>query len=231
MDNIRFLNNKRIFAFTSKDQMLDYIDGKKKILVALNAEKLNRKESPLDDIINRNIGYPDGVGAVLALKRKGLKSIKIAGAEFWLDIIERYSSSKSFYLIGSKEEVIQKTITKLKEDFPDVNIVGYRNGYFKPEDEAKLIQDFKKKKPKVIFVAMGSPKQEYLLAGFLEEYPALYMGLGGSFDVYCGLKNRAPRVYQKFGLEWLYRLLKEPTRWRRQVNLLAFAIKIIFNKI
>ncbi len=230
MEN-RFINKKKVHSFQSKDAFLSFINSKKVILIALNAEKLNKEDEELDSIINKNVGYPDGVGAVLALKRKGLQTIKIAGAEFWLDIIKKFSESKSFYLIGSSEEVIKKTVVKLKDDFPNVNIVGYRNGYLKSGDDKVLIQEFKEKNPDVVFVAMGSPKQELLMNDFIKQHPALYMGLGGSFDVYSGLKKRAPRVFIKLGLEWLYRLLKEPTRLNRQANLLKFGWKILINKI
>lgn len=226
-----YINHKRTFAFLEKRELLDYINHKRKILIALNAEKLNNNDERLDEIINQNIGYPDGIGATLALRRKGFHSIKIAGAEFWLDIIERYSNSKSFYLIGSTDEVIHETVVKLKENYPNLDIVGYRNGYLNSEDKNKLILDFKEKQPDIIFVAMGSPRQEFSMKKFMEFYPALYMGLGGSFDVYSGLKKRAPKVFINFGLEWAYRLLKEPTRIKRQFRLLEFGFKILFNKI
>ena len=229
--NSRFINNKRIYAFKSKNDFLNYIKGKKNILVALNAEKLNTRDEYLTEIINSNIGYPDGVGAVLALRRKGLDSTKIAGAEFWLDIIERYQYDKSFYLIGSSEEVINKTITKLKMDFPKIDIKGYRNGFLKDGDKEILLDNFETLKPDIIFVAQGSPRQEILMNFLLKKYPALYMGLGGSFDVYSGLKKRAPKVFIKLGLEWLYRLLKEPTRFRRQINLFKFGLKILLNRV
>lgn len=226
-----FINGKRIFAFNNKEQFLDYIDDKKQILIALNAEKLNKQNKELDDIINLNIGYPDGIGAVFALKRKGVDSIKIAGAEFWLDIIRRFELEKSFYIVGASQEVIDQTIEKLKTDFPKINISGYRNGYLQEGDDKFLIEDIIKTKPDVVFVAMGSPKQELLMDSSIKKYPALYMGLGGSFDVYTGRIKRAPVLFQKLGLEWFYRLLKEPTRWRRQLNLGQFLLKLIFNKI
>lgn len=225
------INNKTIYGFNSKEEFLDYIKTKKNILIALNAEKLNKNDTKLNTIINDNIGYCDGVGAVFALKLKGVKSAKIAGAEFWLDIIERYSKEKSFYLIGSKEAVIQKTVDKLKKTFPEINIVGYRNGYLKNEEINLLLEDFKSKKPDVVFVAMGSPKQEYLMQGFLKDYKALYMGLGGSFDVYAGTKKRAPKLFIKLGLEWFYRLLIEPKRIFRQLSYFEFAYRVLFKKI
>ncbi|NJB37083.1 WecB/TagA/CpsF family glycosyltransferase [Croceivirga sp. JEA036] len=225
------INSKNIYAFQSKNQFLDFIQSKKKILIALNAEKLNKSNKALDEIINSNIGYPDGIGAVWALKRKGINAIKIAGAEFWLKIIEKYQKEKSFYFIGATDEVILKTISKLRIDYPSINIMGYRNGFLKEVDIQHLINDFKIKKPDVIFVAMGSPRQEFVMAKFLNEYPCLYMGLGGSFDVYSGAKKRAPKIFISLGLEWFYRLIKEPTRISRQINLVKFFFKIIFDKL
>lgn len=225
------INNKNIYAFQSKNHFLDFIQSKKNILIALNAEKLNKPNKALDEIINSNIGYPDGIGAVWALKRKGIDSTKIAGAEFWLNIIEKYQKEKSFYFIGATDEVILETISKLRINYPSINIRGYRNGFLKEDDVQLLINDFKVKKPDVVFVAMGSPRQEFLMAKFFKEYPCLYMGLGGSFDVYSGAKKRAPKIFISLGLEWLYRLIKEPTRIRRQINLVKFFFKIIFDKL
>lgn len=225
------INGKRIYAFQSKADFLAYIGDKHKILIALNAEKLNTSNARLDALINDNIGYPDGIGAVWALKRKGLNSTKIAGAEFWLNIISKFQQSKSFYLIGASQEVIEKTVTKLNSDFPDINLKGYRNGFLKDNDKQEIIKDLKEKKPDIVFVAMGSPKQEFLMEEFMKRHPALYMGLGGSFDVYSGLKKRAPKIYQNLGLEWFYRLLKEPTRVSRQVSLVKFFFRIIFDRL
>ncbi len=225
------INGKKIHAFKSKTQLLDYIVDKKAILIALNAEKLNKKSPKLDMLINQNIGYADGIGAVWALKRKKIQAIKIAGAELWLDIIVRYKEIKSFYIVGASEEVLEKTINKLFDEFPKIELRGFRNGFFKDGDKENLIQDIQDKKPDIIFMAMGSPKQEYLMAEFLEQYKALYMGLGGSFDVYSGSKSRAPKVFIRLGLEWLYRLVKEPTRLSRQLDLVKFFFKIIFDKL
>ena len=230
-ENLCIINNKRTFGFKNKEQFLSLIKDEKVILIALNAEKLNTTNARLDALINDNIGYPDGIGAVWALKRKGLNSTKIAGAEFWLNIISKFQQSKSFYLIGASQEVIEKTVTKLNSDFPDINLKGYRNGFLKDNDKQEIIKDLKEKKPDIVFVAMGSPKQEFLMEEFMKSHPALYMGLGGSFDVYSGLKKRAPKIYQNLGLEWFYRLLKEPTRVSRQVSLVKFFFRIIFDRL
>jgi len=225
------INNKKVYAFQSKQELLKFIEKTDKILIALNAEKLNKRSPELDSIINSNIGYPDGIGAVLALKRKGIKSIKIAGAEFWLDIIRTYQKSKSFYLIGATQEVIDETITKLKNEIPGINIVGYQNGYLKDSDRPKLLENIKSCKPDVIFIAMGSPKQEFLMFELSKQYKALYMGLGGSFDVYTNKKKRAPKLFIALGLEWFYRLLQEPTRYKRQLTIVSFSLKVLTNRI
>jgi UDP-N-acetyl-D-mannosaminouronate:lipid I N-acetyl-D-mannosaminouronosyltransferase len=226
-----YICKKKAYGFKSTNELLDYIIDKQTILIALNAEKLNNENTELTNIINENIGYPDGIGAVLALKRKGVYSKKIAGADLWLDIIQRHHQTKSFYFIGGVPSIIEKTIMLLRKEFPMINIVGFRDGFLKEGDSTLLIKDFIDKKPDIIFVAMGSPKQEFLMHKFIQEYKALYMGLGGSFDVYTGYKKRAPLLYQKLGIEWMYRFLKEPSRWKRQWALFSFAVKIILNKI
>jgi len=225
------LRNIMTYAFASREDLLKFIEDKRQILVAVNAEKILKDNVKLHNIINNNIGYSDGVGAVLALKQKGLQAVKIPGAEFWLDIIDRFEKEKSFYLIGSSTEVIEKTVKKLKQEFPSVNIIAYRNGFLQDEDKEKLIEDLKLKKPDVVFVAQGSPRQEYLMEELLNEYPALYMGLGGSFDVYSGEKKRAPSFFINNGLEWLYRLLQEPTRIGRQLILGKFIFLLVMKKI
>jgi UDP-N-acetyl-D-mannosaminouronate:lipid I N-acetyl-D-mannosaminouronosyltransferase len=216
------INQYKINAFISKQNFLREIVNEKKILVAMNAEKIIKENRELRDIVNRNIGYPDGVGAVMALKQKGLNTIKIAGSEFWLDIVASFSSIKRFYLIGSTTEVIEATVKRLKKDFPDINIVGYRDGFFKEKEKEILIKELQNQKPDIVFVAQGSPRQEFLMNELIKKYPALYMGLGGSFDIYGGNKKRAPMLFLRWNLEWLYRLLKEPTRFSRQLALIKF---------
>ncbi|MDD3591323.1 MAG: WecB/TagA/CpsF family glycosyltransferase [Sulfurovum sp.] len=229
--NHKTINHYKIHAFRDRDQFLDQIKDEHKILVAMNAEKILKDDEHLREIVNANIGYPDGIGAVMALRKKGLDAVKIPGAEFWLDIIGRYKDEKTFYLIGSSQDVIERTVAKLHEDFPGVRIVNYRNGYLKAEDIAALKEDLTHTKPDVVFVAQGSPRQEFLMEELMAVHPALYMGLGGSFDVYCGLKKRAPKIFINLGLEWLYRLLKEPTRIGRQMVLGKFLALLMVGKL
>jgi UDP-N-acetyl-D-mannosaminouronate:lipid I N-acetyl-D-mannosaminouronosyltransferase len=227
------LNKYKIYPFKGREHFLDYLDDGdlKKILVALNAEKLVKDDQALKTLVNENIGYPDGIGSVIALKKKGYNATKIPGAEFWLDIVKRFYKEKSFYLIGSREHIIRKTVSKLKQQFAGINIVNFRDGYLDKGEEKEVIKDIKKKNPDVVFVAMGSPKQEFLMQEMLKQHKALYMGLGGSFDVYTGEKKRAPKVLQNLGLEWSYRLFKEPKRIFRQTSLVTFAYKLLMNKL
>ncbi|ERJ69100.1 WecB/TagA/CpsF family glycosyltransferase [Porphyromonas gingivalis] len=222
-----------VYPFTSADELISYVAERPAILVAINAEKILHATDELKAIYNRNLGYSDGAGAVLALKKKGhRKACKIAGCELWLKIIERYSREKSFYLVGGKPEVIEETIQKLRADFPRINIVGYRDGYLKGNDDETLIADIAEKKPDVVFVAMGSPKQELLMERMQRVHPeAIYQGLGGSFDVYTGRVERAPEWWIRHNLEFAYRLIKQPSRIKRQIHLVRFLFRVLTNRI
>lgn len=224
--NYTIIKNYKINAFASKNIFLNEIKDSKKILIAMNAEKIMKNDDQLKKIINQNIGYTDGFGAVMALRAKGLKTIKLPGSELWLDIIQKFETKKTFYFIGSTNSVIESTVKRLKKEYPEIKILGYRNGFINRNDKVELINELKSLKPDVVFVAQGSPRQEFLMDELITEHEALYMGLGGSFDIYGGTKKRAPRLFLKLELEWLYRLLKEPTRVGRQFALIKFLLFI-----
>lgn len=219
------INGVKVFPFTSFQQLLDYVSGRKGILVAINAEKILHATPQTREIINRNIGYCDGAGAVMALKKHGVsEAVKLPGCELWLKIIASlYRSGKTFYLVGGKQEVIDATVEKLRKEYAGIRIVGHRNGYLRTAEERQaLIDDVVQLRPDVVFVAMGSPKQELLMEEMLERHPAIYQGLGGSFDVYTGAVKRAPKWWVEHNLEFLYRLIKQPSRIKRQIHLLKF---------
>src|SRR5690625_7491937 len=196
MTEVKVVNGFNIYPFESKQEFVEYLreEDPRKILIALNAEKLIKTEGDLKTIINENIGCPDGVGAVLALKKKGVKAQKIAGAEFWLNIIEEFYKEKSFYLIGAEPEVIEGTIEKLRRKFKGIRIVGYHDGFFEEEGVERILSDIERAKPDVVFVAMGSPKQEVLMNRMKPRHSALYTGLGGSCAVYTGTRQRPPQL-------------------------------------
>jgi UDP-N-acetyl-D-mannosaminouronate:lipid I N-acetyl-D-mannosaminouronosyltransferase len=183
-------------------------------------------------IINHNIGYADGAGVVVAMKRKGFNDvIRIPGCELWLEIIKTFQLEKTFYLVGGKQEVIDETVAKLKKDFPKIRLLGYRNGYINSDKERQdLIEDIITKGPDVVFIAMGSPKQEMLMSELMVRHKAIYQGLGGSFDVYTGRVKRAPEWWRKHNLEFLYRFLKQPQRYKREYYRLKFLFWMIIGK-
>jgi len=194
-------------------------------LLAVNAEKILHANDSTRSLAAGSIGFSDGIGAVWALKKKGfMNAVKIPGCELWLDIIRSSYREKTFYLVGAQQEVIEQTVAKLKDEFPGISILNYRNGYIQDgADRQDLFNDIRLRKPDVVFVAMGSPKQEQLIDEMLEVHPAVYQGLGGSFDVYVGAVRRAPEWWVSHNLEWAYRLVRQPARITRQIHLVRFA--------
>ena len=226
------LNGMKVFPFSSPKDLLNYVDGHKGILVAVNAEKVTKATDETRSIVNNNIGYADGAGVVVAMHKLGRPdAVRIAGADLWLEIVKESYKEKTFYLVGGKQEVIDETISKLQSDYKGIKILGYRNGYIKTDEERNaLIADVASKKPNVVYVAMGSPKQEFLMAEMMKLHPAIYQGLGGSFDVYTGRVKRAPLWWQKHNLEFLYRFLKQPQRYRREYYRLKFLFWLMIGK-
>ncbi len=227
------LNGVGVHPFESVDEVIEYADRNKGILVAINAEKILNANDVTRRIINSNIGYCDGSGAVLAVKQKGYKNVcKIAGCELWLHIIARFHKEKTFYLVGARSNVIEEVVDKLKKEFPGIDIVGYRDGYVKGGEEwQSLIDDVAAKQPDVVFVAMGSPKQEILMSEMLMRHRAIYQGLGGSFDVYSGHQKRAPRWWIDHNMEFVYRLIKQPKRIARNIHFIKYAYWLITKKL
>lgn len=226
------LNGVQTYAPQSRAELMHYAMKHHKIMIAVNAEKILHATDESRHIINRNLGYPDGIGAVWALQKKGhLEVVKIPGCELWLDLVQEFYKSKSFYLIGGQQEIIEATIQKLKQNFSGINICNFRNGYVKTENEEEnLIADIVKHQPDIVLVAMGSPKQELLMERIQKQHQAVYQGLGGSFDVYTGNVKRAPEWWIKNNMEWTYRLLSQPSRIKRQIHLVSFFVNLHLNR-
>lgn len=232
-DNRVYLNGVGVFPFASFEELLAYVGERKGILVAINAEKILHATDETRAIINRNIGYCDGAGALYALRQKGHpEACKIPGCELWLRIVAACHKERTFYMVGGRQEVIDETVARLGREFPGIRIVGHRNGYLRtPQERAALVDDVAARRPDVVFVAMGSPKQELLMEEMQRRHPAIYQGLGGSFDVYTGHVERAPRWWIDHNLEFLYRLIKQPSRIRRQIHLLRYFYWLAFRKL
>jgi N-acetylglucosaminyldiphosphoundecaprenol N-acetyl-beta-D-mannosaminyltransferase len=135
-------------------------------------------------------------------------------------------NNKSIFLYGGQPGVAEKACECLKILYPDINITGVLNGYEK--DEQIIRSTINTANPDIVFVALGSPVQEYWIVNNMDHLSAqVFQGVGGSFDVISGRVKRAPSFFRKLGLEWLYRLLKEPVRWKRQTILPKFLIKAL----
>lgn len=221
-----------VYPFTSMESLVK--EALKRIpLFSVNAEILLYEDTRFKNILNRGICYPDGFGAVMALKKKKCQAVmKLPGCELWLEIVKAYYLSASFYLIGCTDRVIGQTVDKLKREFPGINICGYRNGFIQSEQEKeKLKNDLISKRPDFVFIAMGFPRQEFLTDELYNCYPATYLPLGGSFDVYTNNVKRAPKWWIDHNIEFAYRLIRQPSRLKRQLHLIRFLFLLGTGKI
>ena len=204
--------------------------------IAINAEKVitcSRDRNVQETVEHATLRYPDGAGVVVAMRLKGVRSTRVAGADLWLEILRQGRGQRlNVALIGAKPEVLNATRRRLEADFPDVSVLVARNGYDGTRDLDALTRELAAAQPDLVFVALGSPKQELLIERFRTAHPGgFYMGLGGSFDIYAGVKKRAPLWMQRRGLEWLYRFLSEPSRAPRETKRLKFLALLMMGKL
>lgn len=136
------------------------------------------------------------------------------------------------YLLGGEKEVIEKTVLRLKERFPQIKFAGWQDGYFSPEEEKEIVREIRNLSPDILFLALGSPKQEKWANAYLKELNTnLVIGLGGSFDIISGKLRRAPVRLRRIGLEWLFRLYQEPRRIKKIIQLPVFVSRVILSRI
>ncbi len=207
--------NVDTFDFETAVKYADSISGQ---VITINPEMINnaRKNSDFADIINSaELVIPDGIGVEIGLKILGNSVRRIAGIEFAHKMLEVCAKEgKSVAFVGAKPEIIEKAAENIKNEFENINIVYVQDGYFK--DDERVMNDLKILQPRLVLCALGSPKQEEFIAKSKTMLPdSLFIGVGGSFDVWSGVVQRAPEIYQKLGLEWLYRTVKEPQRFKR----------------
>lgn len=174
----------------------------------------------------------DGIGIVIASKifNQPLPG-RVSGTDMMLDLLEIANQKRHrVYFLGATESVLQLLLKNVHERYPQVEIVGSHNGFFDWNDN-NIEEEIKSTEPDLIFVALGVPKQEQWIAEHLDSFQkGVFMGVGGSFDVIAGVVKRAPKTWQKLNLEWLYRLIKQPSRWRRMLVIPHFLVKVIFQK-
>ena len=192
--------------------------------VVINANKVNlMNEDPgLQRLVNEcPLMNADGISILWAAKVLGLPiKDRVTGIDLFLNLV-KVASEKGYkiYLFGAKEEVVRKVKKVFEEEYPTLQIVGYRNGYFTEEDEPEIVKNMAESGADMMFVAFSSPKKEYWINKYIDQLNIPFvMGVGGSFDVVAGVTERAPKWVQIRGFEWLYRLVQEPRRmWRRYV--------------
>ena len=208
------------------------IDGEKvSQVVTINPEMFQEAEKNADfaNIVREaEMVIPDGVGVKIALQITGKKAARIPGIDFAKRLLkEAASSGIPVAIVGSKEEVVTKAVENLQKEINGLNIVYYHDGYFK--DDKPIYNELKSKAPKLILVALGSPRQEQFIYNAKRILnPALMIGVGGSLDVWSGTVKRAPKIFQVLGLEWLYRTVTQPSRFKRIFPTLPlFILKVI----
>lgn len=216
------------------DEAIKYANTISGQVITINPEMIeNASQNPdFAEIINSaELVIPDGIGVEIGLKILGYNVRRIAGIEFSHRMIEECAkNSQSVALVGAKPQIVEKAKENLKKEISGLYITYAHDGYFSNDEE--IINELKIRQPRLVLCALGSPKQEEFIIKAKQVLPnALFVGVGGSFDVWSGVVERAPEIYQKLGLEWLYRTVKEPKRFKRIFPTLPlFVLKVLREK-
>lgn len=228
--NIPFINMKKEDILKILEQRV--AENKKTYVVTANAEiVMYAKEnvSYFNIITKADYIVPDGIGVVKGAQilKKEIKE-RVPGIELMVDLLKIANKfNQKVYFYGAKNEVIEKMIKRIKSDYPNINIVGYSNGYINDSDN-KITDEIINLEPDYIFVAKGAPLQDEWINKVIQKTDkGLFMGVGGSFDVLAGEVKRAPEIWQKLNLEWLYRIAGDPKRWKRSMALPKFVIEVL----
>lgn len=227
----------KIFSST-RDKCLEKAFNYDKVhIVSGNPEvlftALNNKELLYNFKSERALIIPDGVGIQISGKILNTEvKEKIAGIELMKDIIKKcVEDGKGIYLLGASQENLNACVANLLTMYPNLNLLGYKNGFFDIDNPKDVLDDIKNAKPEVLFVAMGCPRQEKFIVKYMDELPVrIFMGVGGSFDVIGEKVKRAPRWMINIGMEWAYRVVKEPRRIKRLGSIPKFLLLVLKNR-
>lgn len=222
-------------ALTYIEEKMDNSVGAQ--VVTINPEMIafGNNNPELENILKTaDLIVPDGIGIKIALKINGIKQEQIPGIEFAKEVIG-VCQQKGYpiALIGAKEDTLIKASDNLINDYPNLNIAYKHDGFFDENEENEILDELVNIQPKIVLVALGVPKQEYVIKRFRNKLDkTIFIGVGGSFDVWSGEIQRAPIAFRKVGCEWLYRLLKQPSRFKRMFPTLPlFLLKVIMEKM
>jgi len=200
-------------------------------IVTLNAEMTMAARANPElgaAIAAADLVIPDGAGVVWALGRQGFRVRRSPGIELARQLLE-YAACHGWRvaLVGASPAVMEQLCQRLQHEIPGLNLAIRLHGYQPPELWPGLEQQLLEARPDLVLVALGVPRQETWIQRLHQGQPGLWMGVGGSFDVWSGIKQRAPQWMGRLQIEWLYRLLQEPSRWRRMLALPAFAWAVL----
>ena len=205
--------------------------NKKKFIITVNPEIIMKSYKNIEIkkmlLNDNNILVPDGISIIKKAKQYNINiKERITGVDISSKALEICNKNKkSIYLFGSKKEVLDKLIININQKYPNINIVGFSDGYV--EDKDKIMKEIISLSPDLILIALGVPNQELLINKYIEKAKkGVFIGVGGTFDVLSGCKKRAPKLFIKLNLEWLYRIICEPTRLKRFIqNNIVFMFK------
>lgn len=201
-------------------------------LVTANTEIMMHARKHPDyqvDLGSADLVIPDGIGVVIGSKILGHPlEERLAGYDLMIRLFQLCEQQQySVYLLGAREPVIEETVSRVRKKFPSLTIAGYHHGYFDLNDES-IMDEIRSAEPDVILAGLGVPRQEQWIARNRKSLgKGLFIGVGGSFDVLAGKVKRAPMFWQKLNLEWLYRLIQRPSRWKRMTVLPLFIMNVI----
>jgi len=219
----------------SFEDAINYIIDRHGQVVTINPEMIEcaNKDNNFKTIINNaEMVVPDGIGVQFGLRILGANVKRIPGIDLGKALLLRANHlNKSVAFVGAKPEVVENAVKNIKSELPDINIVYQHDGYF--SDSSVIIKELQEIQPDFVLVALGSPKQEFFVSELKSVLPdAVMIGLGGSFDVWAGMVKRAPKIFQRLGLEWLYRTVSEPSRIKRIFPTLpVFMLKVVKERI
>lgn len=199
-------------------------------VVTLNAEMTMQAEQnlALASVINHaDLVIPDGAGIVLYLRLHGRRVQRCPGIELSEKLLAastQFEQPWSIFFFGGAPGVTEKAAAEWQRRVPGIAIAGTQHGYLKPEDEPAFLERLQRLQPQLIYVGLGVPRQELWITKYRHLCPnSVWIGVGGSFDIWAGTKERAPKWLCDNHLEWVYRLYQEPWRWRRMTALPKFA--------
>ncbi len=205
-------------------------------IITLNPEMIieaqNNKEF-YNLLLDSELAFPDGVGLVYAskIKHEPLEE-RVTGIDFTRKALELLASKGgAAYFLGAKPGIAEAAARNMEKEIQGLRVVGARDGYFNLEDEAQIIDEINDSGADFLCLALGAPKQELFIYKYKEQLKCkVAIGIGGSFDVWSGTLKRAPQFYINNNIEWLYRLIQEPSRIGRMAKLPVFLLKVAMHK-